>query len=427
MNYAFASLAFKRFLTINLRYIFPALFVQLKSPVNKHFGSVTTSRNTFLCFSSSLFALAVQSFPEYFSERVSGDSSVVPSLISTLAQLGTRGAEAAQVVITHAEPVVRESARQWRYAVDHHIAPSVAAVGRSAADGLSVGVGYLAEAVLGKERKERVDETFDALSTIAEAVVGSDEEASDEPEAYDYPSAFMEPPQSSRYRYADYDAPSFDSSFHYQQLDPHGYAERIEYPPVLEAQESIIEPHYQRPYPSGVVSPALTVDPRNENYYQTNFNPSYSSSTNTDSQSVEEALYVLGKNLLGANVTDRLFPVAKQMAVGFGQVGDGLATISDALPPLPTVEFDQTGVRLRTAENPIRPSQVSTGFRGERNAQSGGRITTGAPRCTTPKSGQGRCMDIQNCPLLLADLDLLRKSICFKSLFVPGVCCPDSG
>ena len=31
----------------------------------------------------------------------------------------------------------------------------------------------------------------------------------------------------------------------------------------------------------------------------------------------------------------------------------------------------------------------------------------------------------QDCPLLLADLVQLRGSICFKSLFVPGVCCPD--
>ena len=37
----------------------------------------------------------------------------------------------------------------------------------------------------------------------------------------------------------------------------------------------------------------------------------------------------------------------------------------------------------------------------------------------------GRCRDIQDCPLLLADLVQLRGSICFKSLFVPGVCCPD--
>ena len=38
----------------------------------------------------------------------------------------------------------------------------------------------------------------------------------------------------------------------------------------------------------------------------------------------------------------------------------------------------------------------------------------------------GRCQDIAACPLMLADLNALRSSICFKSLFVPGVCCPDN-
>ena len=32
---------------------------------------------------------------------------------------------------------------------------------------------------------------------------------------------------------------------------------------------------------------------------------------------------------------------------------------------------------------------------------------------------------LQDCPLLLVNLNVLRGSICFKSLFVPGVCCPD--
>ena len=36
---------------------------------------------------------------------------------------------------------------------------------------------------------------------------------------------------------------------------------------------------------------------------------------------VEEALYVLGKNILGKNVTDRLFPVAKTLAKGMGHIG----------------------------------------------------------------------------------------------------------
>ena len=36
---------------------------------------------------------------------------------------------------------------------------------------------------------------------------------------------------------------------------------------------------------------------------------------------MEEALYVLGKNILGKNVTDRLFPVAKTLAKGMGHIG----------------------------------------------------------------------------------------------------------
>nr|CAH0101499.1 unnamed protein product [Daphnia galeata] len=46
--------------------------------------------------------------------------------------------------------------------------------------------------------------------------------------------------------------------------------------------------------------------------------------------------------------------------------------------------------------------------------------------CTTPDGGRGQCRDLGNCPALLLQLDSLRKSICFQSLFVPGVCCPES-
>ena len=38
-------------------------------------------------------------------------------------------------------------------------------------------------------------------------------------------------------------------------------------------------------------------------------------------------------------------------------------------------------------------------------------IPTPPPRCTTPTGGSGKCMDIQNCPILLADLGTLRKSV----------------
>lgn len=45
-------------------------------------------------------------------------------------------------------------------------------------------------------------------------------------------------------------------------------------------------------------------------------------------------------------------------------------------------------------------------------------------RCKTPDGKNGRCEDLSNCPVLLLNLNGLRESLCFKSLFVPGVCCP---
>lgn len=45
-------------------------------------------------------------------------------------------------------------------------------------------------------------------------------------------------------------------------------------------------------------------------------------------------------------------------------------------------------------------------------------------RCKTPDGRNGRCEDLSNCPVLLLNLNGLRESLCFKSLFVPGVCCP---
>jgi hypothetical protein len=112
--------------------------------------------------------------------------------------------------------------------------------------------------------------------------------------------------------------------------------------------------------------------------------------------------------------------------------------MSDAFPPLPNlVAFDGTTLSLH-ADNPTQQTNAkSDALRGERNANSqhsgpnqnnDGRITrNGAPRCTTPEGEGGRCVDIQDCPILLVNFDNLRKSICFKALFVPGVCCPDKG
>lgn len=48
----------------------------------------------------------------------------------------------------------------------------------------------------------------------------------------------------------------------------------------------------------------------------------------------------------------------------------------------------------------------------------------GENRCTTPQGRPGRCEDLSVCPELLLNLGDLRDSLCFKRLFIPGVCCP---
>lgn len=42
----------------------------------------------------------------------------------------------------------------------------------------------------------------------------------------------------------------------------------------------------------------------------------------------------------------------------------------------------------------------------------------------TPQGRPGRCEDLSVCPELLLNLSDLRDSLCFKRLFIPGVCCP---
>lgn len=48
----------------------------------------------------------------------------------------------------------------------------------------------------------------------------------------------------------------------------------------------------------------------------------------------------------------------------------------------------------------------------------------GENRCTTPQGRPGHCEDLSVCPELLLNLGDLRDSLCFKRLFIPGVCCP---
>ena len=52
---------------------------------------------------------------------------------------------------------------------------------------------------------------------------------------------------------------------------------------------------------------------------------------------------------MGKNVTDRIFPVAKTIAKGVGQVGQGLSTFGELLPP---VEFEEgSAIKLIPGKN----------------------------------------------------------------------------
>ncbi|GLG98016.1 Proclotting enzyme, partial [Gryllus bimaculatus] len=88
------------------------------------------------------------------------------------------------------------------------------------------------------------------------------------------------------------------------------------------------------------------------------------------------AIYTISKNVLGTNVTEAIAPIVR-----------------GALPAV---------------------------------AGAGG-ASVSARACTTPRGEPGECDDLSYCPQLLLDLPTLRQSICFKSLFVPGVCCPVGG
>ncbi|XP_026676042.1 proclotting enzyme [Diaphorina citri] len=90
-------------------------------------------------------------------------------------------------------------------------------------------------------------------------------------------------------------------------------------------------------------------------------------------EEIPQAIYTISKNVLGRNVTDKIAPIVRPLV-------SGKVTLSD-----------QTG---------------------------------GGKTCTTPDGTDGFCDDLSNCPQLLLNFSHLRQSLCFKSLFVPGVCCP---
>ncbi|CAK1545399.1 unnamed protein product [Leptosia nina] len=99
-------------------------------------------------------------------------------------------------------------------------------------------------------------------------------------------------------------------------------------------------------------------------------------------QQLPQALYTISKNVLGRNVTDKIAPIVKK-------------ALPKVLPDAPI-------------------TKIATANVNENDAKS----------CRTPEGEEGVCEDLSNCPQLLLNLINLRESLCFKDLFVPGVCCP---
>ncbi|KAM3958907.1 LOW QUALITY PROTEIN: proclotting enzyme [Aphomia sociella] len=99
-------------------------------------------------------------------------------------------------------------------------------------------------------------------------------------------------------------------------------------------------------------------------------------------QQLPQALYTISKNVLGRNVTDKIAPIVKK-------------ALPKVLPDAPI-------------------TKIATGDVSREDAKY----------CTTPEGDAGICEDLSNCPQLLLNLVNLRESLCFKDLFVPGVCCP---
>ncbi|XP_011644151.1 proclotting enzyme [Pogonomyrmex barbatus] len=125
--------------------------------------------------------------------------------------------------------------------------------------------------------------------------------------------------------------------------------------------------------------------------------------SNYPPKELPSALYTISKNILGRNVTDSIAPLVRGVALPLRQ------TIVSSTTQAPLNQQQQ---------QPQQQQQQAIEELANRDKES-------APSaCTTAEGGPGKCQDLSNCPQLLLDLNKLRHSLCFKSLFVPGVCCP---
>lgn len=165
----------------------------------------------------------------------------------------------------------------------------------------------------------------------------------------------------------------------------------------------------------------------------------------TPSDSVPDAILTLSKNVLGQNVTETIAPLIKRV----GTVDD--STSSDhgfdtkkkkrehkkeflhlqqteltKSPEITTVPSSTTSVEpgikwpIKSVSLKLKTINYVKLLAKPEDVQG----KEGENRCSTPQGRPGRCEDLSVCPELLLNLGDLRDSICFKRLFIPGVCCP---
>ncbi|KAJ8668980.1 hypothetical protein QAD02_000239, partial [Eretmocerus hayati] len=146
------------------------------------------------------------------------------------------------------------------------------------------------------------------------------------------------------------------------------------------------------------------------------------------------ALYTISKNILGRNVTDSIAPLVRGVtlplrpSISQSQSGSQVAPQQPLALPNSTSSSSSTTNSSPNSEDRVDDLSSSASSDTKTLLDLGNRDHnrpgTDSPSCTTSENGLGRCQDLSNCPQLLLDLTKLRQSICFKSLFVPGVCCP---
>ncbi|XP_063709203.1 proclotting enzyme [Culicoides brevitarsis] len=160
------------------------------------------------------------------------------------------------------------------------------------------------------------------------------------------------------------------------------------------------------------------------------------------SDSVPNAILTLTSNVLGQNLTKKIEPFIKREPVVTQQLQPVQQKPTYSIANYHDEDVEETTTKKAKRKNPKKqtsqskidqvpsenalfdPSLYLSPNETKATADADVQGKEGEHRCTTPAGKPGRCEDLSNCPGLLLNLSHLRESLCFKSLFVPGVCCP---